>query len=69
MKRSLGTNPDKMDDDAYSASFEAFKSHMFRPPAEETPSAQSLPASERGNARRTGGTRAGRKRRRKWMRG
>ncbi|MEO7725284.1 MAG: J domain-containing protein, partial [Chthoniobacterales bacterium] len=37
VKRSLGTNPDKMDDDAYSASFEAFKSHMFRPPAEETP--------------------------------
>lgn len=37
VKRSLGTNPDKMDDDAYSASFEAFKSHMFRPPAEELP--------------------------------
>ena len=35
VKRSLGTNPDKMDDEAYSASFEAFKSHMFRPPAEE----------------------------------
>lgn len=32
VKRSLGTNPDKMDDDAYSASFEAFKSHMFRAP-------------------------------------
>ena len=30
VQRSLGTNPDKMDDDAYSASFEAFKSHMFR---------------------------------------
>ena len=37
VKRSLGTNPDKMDDDAYSASFEAFKSHMFRPVAEEPP--------------------------------
>ena len=37
VKRSLGTNPDKMDDEAYSASFEAFKSHMFRPPAEEPP--------------------------------
>ncbi len=37
VKRSLGTNPDKMDDDAYSASFEAFKSHMFRLPAEEAP--------------------------------
>lgn len=31
VQRSLGTNPDKMDDDAYSASFETFKSHMFRP--------------------------------------
>jgi len=30
VQRSLGTNPDKMDDEAYSASFEAFKSHMFR---------------------------------------
>ncbi|MBA3650840.1 MAG: hypothetical protein H0W66_04995, partial [Chthoniobacterales bacterium] len=39
VKRSLGTNPDKMDDDAYSASFEAFKSHMFRPAAEEPPPA------------------------------
>lgn len=37
VKRSLGTNPDKMDDAAYSVSFEAFKSHMFRPPAEEPP--------------------------------
>ena len=35
VKRSLGTNPDKMDDDAYSTSFEAFKSHMFRAPMEE----------------------------------
>jgi len=36
VKRSLGTNPDKMDDEAYSASFEAFKSHMFRGPVEES---------------------------------
>ncbi len=35
VKRSLGTNPDKMDDEAYSTTFEAFKSHMFRAPAEE----------------------------------
>ena len=27
--KSLGTNPDKMDDEAYSTTFEAFKSHMF----------------------------------------
>jgi hypothetical protein len=30
VQRSLGTNPDKMDDEAYSTSFEAFKSHMFQ---------------------------------------
>ena len=35
VQRSLGTNPDKMDDEAYTTSFEAFKSHMFQagPPA------------------------------------
>jgi hypothetical protein len=36
VQRSLGTNPDKMDDEAYSTTFEAFKSHMFRNPLEET---------------------------------
>lgn len=36
VKGALGTNPDKMDDEAYSTSFEAFKSHMFRGPTEET---------------------------------
>ncbi|MEY2498550.1 MAG: hypothetical protein QOD12_2106 [Verrucomicrobiota bacterium] len=35
VKRSLGTNPDKMDDEAYSTTFEAFKSHMFRSAPEE----------------------------------
>jgi hypothetical protein len=35
VKRSLGTSPDKMDDEAYSTSFEAFKSHMFRGAPEE----------------------------------
>ncbi len=35
VKKSLGTNPDKMDDEAYSNSFEAFKTHMFRAPREE----------------------------------
>jgi hypothetical protein len=35
VKRSLGTNPDKMDDDAYTTTFEAFKSHMFRGAPEE----------------------------------
>jgi len=37
VKRSLGTHPDTMDDDAYATSFEAFKSHMFRSGAEESP--------------------------------
>jgi hypothetical protein len=35
VQRSLGTNPDKMDDEAYSTTFEAFKSHMFRGAPEE----------------------------------
>lgn len=35
VKSSLGTNPDKMDDEAYSVTFEAFKTHMFRNPIEE----------------------------------
>jgi hypothetical protein len=35
VQRSLGTNPDKMDDEAYSTTFEAFKSHMFRNPLDE----------------------------------
>jgi len=35
VQRSLGTNPDKMDDEAYATTFEAFKSHMFRNPVEE----------------------------------
>jgi hypothetical protein len=38
VKSALGTNPDKMDDEAYSTTFEAFKSHMFRAAAEEPPS-------------------------------
>ena len=37
VKGSLGTSPDKMDDEAYATTFEAFKSHMFRSPAEERP--------------------------------
>ncbi len=37
MQRSLGTNPDKMDDEVYSARFEAFKIHMFRAKPPEPP--------------------------------
>ena len=35
VQKSLGTNPDKMDDEAYENTFAAFKLHMFRAPAEE----------------------------------
>jgi len=37
VRSSLGTSPDKMDDEAYANTFEAFKSHMFRSPTEERP--------------------------------
>jgi hypothetical protein len=30
VRKFIGTNPDKLDDKAYSTTFEAFKSHMFR---------------------------------------
>lgn len=47
VQRSLGTNPDKMDDDAYSETFEAFKSHMFRArPPEPMPKAAPRAAED-----------------------
>ena len=49
VKRSLGTNPDKMDDEAYSATFEAFKSHMFRAPVEESRRARRRRRNENGS--------------------
>jgi hypothetical protein len=49
--RSLGTNPDKMDDEAYATSFEVFKSHMFRSPLEEErPRIGYRPAAKRRSA-------------------
>ena len=52
VKSSLGTSPEKMDDEAYATTFEAFKSHMFRSPAEDRPpniarSAKTPPVSPR----------------------
>jgi hypothetical protein len=44
VKSALGTNPDKMDDEAYSSSFEAFKSHMFRVAPEPPPSLRPPPS-------------------------
>ena len=38
VQKFLGTNPDKMDDDAYTTTFEVFKAHMFKPGREEMPS-------------------------------
>ncbi|MGI8819804.1 MAG: hypothetical protein ACR2ID_02860 [Chthoniobacterales bacterium] len=37
VQKFMGTNPDKLDDEAYTTSFEAFKAHMFRPRPMETP--------------------------------
>jgi hypothetical protein len=42
VQKFIGTNPDKLDDDAYATTFEAFKSHMFRSRAEEPPPARNF---------------------------
>ena len=42
VQRSLGTSPDKMDDEVYSTTFEAFKSHMFRSPLETPGPSQNI---------------------------
>ena len=49
VQKSLGTNPDKMDDEAYSTTFEAFKTHMFRSAPPESPprNTQARPQRER----------------------
>ncbi len=48
VRKFIGTNPDKLDDKAYSTTFEAFKSHMFRsrppePPPSNIPRPQQPP--------------------------
>ena len=54
LQKYVGTNPDKLDDDAYSTRFEAFKAHMFRSaPAEPLPRAQPRPAVRPPGARRS----------------
>lgn len=47
VQKFLGTNPDKMDDDAYEVSFESFKAHMFTRVTKPAPSKPfaSLPPS------------------------
>ena len=51
VKSALGTNPDKMDDEAYTASFEAFKQHMFRTPPPEPRAERTRPAPPRSSQR------------------
>ena len=46
VQRFLGTSPDKMDDDAYSSSFEVFKSHMFVRPDRGSSGPGPLPADD-----------------------
>jgi hypothetical protein len=45
LQKYVGTKPDKLDDEAYSTRFEAFKAHMFRSvPPEPAPRVQPRPA-------------------------
>lgn len=50
VQKSLGTNPDKMDDEAYSTTFEVFKSNMFRAPRDEPRPADVQRAAPRERA-------------------
>jgi hypothetical protein len=43
VRKFIGTNPDKLDDKAYSTTFEAFKSHMFRGRPSEAPPPENFP--------------------------
>lgn len=46
VQKFIGTNPDKLDDEAYSTTFEAFKSHMFRGPQDEARPSQNFQRAE-----------------------
>jgi hypothetical protein len=54
VQKFLGTNPDKMDDDAYTTTFEVFKSHMFgaNRPGAATPTSDSKTESAEQQKRR-----------------
>lgn len=41
VQKFIGTNPDKLDDEAYTTTFEAFKSHMFRAMPDAPPPTQN----------------------------
>jgi hypothetical protein len=48
LQKYVGTNPDKLDDEAYSTRFEAFKAHMFRSaPTQPLPRPQPRPSTPR----------------------
>jgi hypothetical protein len=46
VRKHIGTNPDKLDDKAYSTTFDAFKSHMFRSRPPEPPPTQNFRRAE-----------------------
>ncbi|MFL6528881.1 MAG: hypothetical protein ACJ8KX_00285 [Chthoniobacterales bacterium] len=48
----MGTHPDKLDDETYEASFEAFKTHMFRSRPKEQPRVSKVAEFVRQNAPR-----------------
>ncbi|HEX8077861.1 MAG TPA: hypothetical protein VF511_08605, partial [Chthoniobacterales bacterium] len=51
VRKFIGTNPDKLDDTAYSTTFEAFKSHMFRSRPPEPPPSQNFRRAEQERRR------------------
>jgi hypothetical protein len=51
VRKFIGTNPDKLDDKAYSTTFEAFKSHMFRSRPPEPPPRQNFRRDEQQRRR------------------
>jgi hypothetical protein len=52
VRKFIGTNPDKLDDKAYSTTFEAFKSHMFRSRPPEPPPTQNFRRAEQERRKR-----------------
>jgi hypothetical protein len=46
VQKFIGTNPDKLDDQAYSTTFEAFKAHMFRNRPPDPPSPRNCRPTE-----------------------
>jgi stress-induced morphogen len=51
VRKFIGTNPDKLDDKAYSTTFDAFKSHMFRSRPSEPPPSQNFRRAEQERRR------------------